>query len=125
MVAITQTTSAPVAPTTSSPSQPRSAPSTTTPAAAPTSTTVDSPPSAQRQPSEQRVKQAVELGNNALINNKNESISFGYEKRLGLLFVQVTDRNTGEVLREIPSKDFIRHAIAMKESIGLILDKKG
>ncbi len=65
----------------------------------------------------------MEASNNALLNS-NESISFGYEKRLGLLYVQVQDKSTGEVLREIPSKDFIRHALAMKESIGLILDKK-
>jgi flagellar protein FlaG len=54
----------------------------------------------------------------------NESISFGFEKKLGLLFVQVTDSNSGEVIREIPSREFIAHRVAMREMVGLLLDKQ-
>lgn len=120
MVAITQVSTTPVVT-----ASPASASGATKPAPAPRTAPAPSSAGSAAQPSEQLVAQAVEASNNALINSKNESISFGYEKRLGLLYVQVTDKNTGEVIREIPSKDFIRHALALRESIGLILNKKG
>ncbi|MDX8414101.1 MAG: flagellar protein FlaG [Mariprofundales bacterium] len=124
MADITQISSAPVATAAPPSGQASAAPRVTRapqPAASASNKTVGSSP----QPSEGKVAQAVEASNNALINSNNEAISFGYEKRLGLLFVQVTDKSTGEVLREIPSKDFIRNAIAMRESIGLMLNQKG
>jgi len=123
MVAITQISTTPIASTASAPSQASAAPRVIrTPQDPPQSATNKT---SNTQPSESKVAQAVEMSNNALINSNNESISFGYEKRLGLLFVQVTDKSTGEVLREIPSRDFIRNAIAMRESIGLMLNQKG
>ncbi|GAV19096.1 flagellar protein FlaG [Mariprofundus micogutta] len=78
---------------------------------------------AEKKVSEQEVRQAVERANYEMAGS-NEAISFGYEKRLGMLYVQVTDRNSGEVVREIPSKEFIQHKIAMREMVGLLLDKQ-
>jgi len=122
MADITQISSAPIA-RAAPPSGQASAAPRVTRAPQPTPTTSQAANTAQ--PSEGKVAQVVEASNNALINSNNESISFGYEKRLGLLFVQVTDKSTGQVLREIPSRDFIRNAIAMRESIGLMLNQKG
>ena len=73
---------------------------------------------------EQQVQKAVNEAN-ADFSGSNESVAFHYEKKLGLLYVQVTDNQSGEVIREIPSKDFINHRIAMREMIGLFLDKQG
>jgi len=78
---------------------------------------------AQRKETEQEVRQAVEQANFEISMN-NEDISFGYEKRLGMLYVQVTDKSSGEVVREIPSKEFIQHKVAMREMVGLLLDKQ-
>lgn len=61
---------------------------------------------------------------NAQLAGSNESISFGYEEQLGQLVVQVTDKKSGAVIRQLPSKDFIQHQIFMREMIGLFLDKK-
>ncbi|WP_238701319.1 flagellar protein FlaG [Mariprofundus erugo] len=83
--------------------------------------------SVQRNPerniSEQDVQRAVQQANSALPGS-NESIAFGYEEKLGQLFVQVTDKNSGEVIREIPSKEFLQHRVFMREMIGLLLDKQ-
>jgi len=57
-------------------------------------------------------------------SGSNETISFAYEEKLNQLYVKIVDQNSGAVVREIPSKDFIRHQIALREMIGLILDKK-
>ncbi|MDX8407242.1 MAG: flagellar protein FlaG [Mariprofundaceae bacterium] len=79
--------------------------------------------STERKVSEQEVRQQVAKAN-VEISGSNENISFGYEAKLGQLYVQVTDAKSGEVIREIPSKDFIQHRVAMREMIGLLLDKK-
>ena len=85
---------------------------------------VTSPKDTQEKPiTEQQVKQAVSKAN-AMFAGSNESVAFHYEKKLGLLYVQVTDTQSGEVIREIPSKDFINHRLAMREMVGLILDKQ-
>lgn len=78
----------------------------------------------KRQPSEQEVQQAVAEANSQF-SGPNEKIAFGYEKRLNMLIVQVQDRNSGEVVREIPPREFIDFKIAMRERIGLFLDKQG
>jgi len=76
--------------------------------------------------SEASVKKAVDGANKALVmQGSNETIGFTYEARLNQLYVQIRDQNTGEVVREIPSKDFIKNQVAMREMIGVILDKMG
>lgn len=77
---------------------------------------------AEKKVSEQEVRQAVEQVNIEM-SGSNEDISFGYEQRLGMLYVQVTDKSSGQVVREIPSKEFIQHKVAMREMVGLLLDK--
>ncbi len=73
--------------------------------------------------SEKEVQQAIaEIISN--IAGVNESIGFGYEEKLGQLYVLVTDKQSSEVIREVPSKDFIKHKLAMQEMIGLLLDRK-
>jgi len=79
--------------------------------------------SSEKQVSRKDVEKAV-IQLNAEMASTNESITFGYEAKLGQLFVQVTDNKSGEVIREIPSKEFIAHRIAMREMIGLLLDKQ-
>ncbi|EAU55673.1 flagellar protein FlaG [Mariprofundus ferrooxydans] len=69
------------------------------------------------------VQQAVQQAN-ASLPGSNEAISFGYEEKLGQLYVQVTDKHSGAVIREIPSKEFIQHSVFMREMIGLLLDRK-
>jgi len=71
----------------------------------------------------QDVQKAVQYAN-AQMAGSNENISFGYEEQLGQLVVQVTDKASGNVIRQLPSKNFIQHQIFMREMIGLFLDKK-
>ena len=82
---------------------------------------------AQNQPepmvSEQELKQVIQQANQSFAGS-NESVSFTFEEKLGQLFVQITDSTSGEVIREVPSKEFIQHQVAMKELVGLLLDKQ-
>jgi len=75
--------------------------------------------------SEREVRQAVEQANRELENiGPSETIGFGYVEKLNQIYVQIKDSKSGEVIHEIPSKDFIKYKLAMQEMIGLILDKK-
>jgi len=75
------------------------------------------------QSSVQDVKRAVQQANTSL-QGSNESITFGYEEQLGQLVVQISDKATGKVIQQLPSKDFIQFQLHMREMIGLFLDKK-
>jgi len=87
---------------------------------------VQQAPVQQEKPvTEKSVQEAVNQANQMLASSgSNETISFAYEEKLNQLFVKIVDQNSGDVVREIPSKDFIRHQIALREMIGLILDTK-
>ena len=80
------------------------------------------PTQPERVVSEQELKQAIQQINQSFAGS-NEAVSFTYEEKLGQLFVQITDNQSGEVIREVPSKEFIQHQVAMKELVGLLLDK--
>jgi len=90
------------------------------------SSNVHALPLKKEQPvTEKSVQQAVNQANQMLAaSGSNETISFSYESKLNQLCVKIIDKNSGKIVREIPSKDFIRHQIALREMIGLILDKK-
>jgi flagellar protein FlaG len=130
MVAISSVTSSPstvtlpISGSSHASAQPASTKSASVQVKAQPSTPNNAQPKNQEQAvTEHQVQQAVSEANLAFSGN-NESVAFSYEKKLGLLFVQVTDNQSGEVIREIPSKDFIKHHLAMHEMVGLILDKE-
>jgi len=70
-------------------------------------------------PSLQDVKQAIKMANSV----SNQSVTFGYEEKLGELIVQVSDSNTGQLIHQFPSKSFIQFQLGMREMGGLVLDK--
>lgn len=75
-------------------------------------------------PTEAELQKALQQANMEF-SGSNQKISFTYEKRINQMFVQVVDKTTGEVVKEVPPKEFIEHKIAMHELIGLLLDKQG
>lgn len=79
-------------------------------------------PAQQAKVSEEAVRHAVQMANIEFAGS-NQKVGFGYEKRLGQLYVQVLDKETGSVVKEIPSREFIEHQAFMKELAGLILDR--
>lgn len=77
----------------------------------------------ERPITEKELQSAIQDVANSIAES-NLSIGFNYEQKLGQLFVKITDSVSGEVIREVPSEDFIKHKIAMREMIGLLLDKE-
>ncbi len=77
-----------------------------------------------KQPTEADLEKALQQANMEFAGS-NQKVSFIYEKRINQMFVQIVDKTTGEVVKEVPPKEFIEHKIAMHELIGVLLDKKG
>jgi len=58
----------------------------------------------------------------ATVNMVSKRLAFNVDKSGHLLQVQVIDRETEEVLREIPPDEFLRLAEKIKETLGLVID---
>ena len=55
----------------------------------------------------------------------SNDIRFGFSDEIGQMLVNVVDANTGEVIRQFPTKEAIEIMTKMKELIGMLFDKKG
>ena len=53
----------------------------------------------------------------------NERLGFQVHEDSGQLFVQVVDRETGEVIRESPPEEFLDLIVRMREMVGVFLDE--
>jgi flagellar protein FlaG len=63
------------------------------------------------------------------LNNQMQSletnIKFGFSDEIESLYVSVLERNTGRLIRKIPSDEAMRLSEHFREIIGVIFDKKG
>jgi len=55
----------------------------------------------------------------------NDRVSLKFDAQLKQLVVQVTDKATGNVLRQFPSKDAVSLYAALSQMSGALLDKQG
>jgi flagellar protein FlaG len=62
---------------------------------------------------------------NQIATKENLDISFGYNKKIDKVFINIVDKNSGEVIRKLPSEEAIKFAEGMKDLLGKLLDKKG
>ena len=62
---------------------------------------------------------------NAKAESANLDISFGYNKKIDKVFINVVDKNSGEVIQKLPSEEAMKFAEGMHDLIGKLLDKKG
>ena len=69
---------------------------------------------------------------NQIAQNLNEqmksldtNIRFAYSDKIEGLYISVTEKDTGKVIRQIPSEEAMKMAEYFKNAIGLIFDKEG
>ncbi len=62
---------------------------------------------------------------NKMAETENLDISFGYNEKIDRVIINVTDKNTGEVIRKLPSEDAVKFAEGMQDIIGKLFDSKG
>ncbi|MCF6172714.1 MAG: flagellar protein FlaG [Campylobacteraceae bacterium] len=53
------------------------------------------------------------------------NVMFGFNDKIDVMFVNVTERSTGKVIRKIPTEEAMKLSEKMKEIVGMIFDKKG
>jgi len=53
----------------------------------------------------------------------NSQLNFEVFEETNQLYVQIVDRNTKEVIKQIPPKEMLELSARLKEMVGLILDK--
>lgn len=62
---------------------------------------------------------------NDQMSELNTDIRFGYNDKISSMYVDVTERHTGKLIRQIPTKEAMRLSEYFKEAIGILFDKKG
>lgn len=70
-----------------------------------------------------KVQEAVDTMNEILEANNNTS-KFLYHEGLDRYYVSVVDRNTEEVVKEIPPKKLLDAFYEMQKMVGMIVDEK-
>jgi len=67
-----------------------------------------------------------------LVDELNESsqsmdltVKFAFNDKLGEVYVNVVDKNSGEVIRQLPTEESMKLKESMKEYVGSIFDTKG
>ncbi|HPS58401.1 MAG TPA: flagellar protein FlaG [Spirochaetota bacterium] len=60
---------------------------------------------------------------NRLSGSFNEKVQFGYHENTNRIVIKIIDKDTNEVVSEIPSKYSLRLLEHIQENIGLIVDE--
>jgi flagellar protein FlaG len=59
-----------------------------------------------------------------ILQQKNTQLNFSVHEKTDRVMVQITDQSTGDVIREIPSEEFLDMAAKLQEMVGLMFDAK-
>lgn len=73
---------------------------------------------------EEQLKETVKNLNEQM-DSLNTNITFGYNDKLSYMYVDVTEKNTGRLIRKFPTEEAMRLSEHFKEIIGMLFDEKG
>ncbi len=62
---------------------------------------------------------------NKLSDDLNLDVSFAYNAKLNVQYINVTDKSTGQVIRKLPTEEAMKIKESMADLVGMLLDKKG
>jgi flagellar protein FlaG len=71
----------------------------------------------------EEVKQKVD-SLNQFLKVTNTQLKFNFHEELNEYYVTIIDENTKEIVKEIPPKKLLDMYAAMKDTLGLFIDKK-
>jgi flagellar protein FlaG len=80
-------------------------------------------PEAQKVESKEDIAKKID-SINKFISTTNSHLKFSLHEELNEYYVAIIDNRTNEVIKEIPPKKLLDMFAAMKETIGLFIDKK-
>jgi len=62
---------------------------------------------------------------NEMSDKLNLDIKFAYNDKIDQVYLNVIDKNTGQIIRKLPSEEAMKISESMKDLIGTLFDKKG
>lgn len=71
----------------------------------------------------QQLNKAVEEVNDKM-KSLETNVSFGFNDKIESMYVDVTEKHTGQVIRKIPSEEFMKLTEHFREIIGIIFDRR-
>jgi len=77
----------------------------------------------QRTPTEKQIKDAITNANNKM-KERATRCEFSYVDDINRISIKIIDRNTDQVIKEIPSEDTLKMIEKLYELAGLLVDEK-
>ena len=77
-----------------------------------------------QQPSPEQVQKAVDSIKQMVSSTTANSLDFSVDEQSGKTVVRVTDSETGEMIRQIPSKELLELAQSLDKLQGMLLKQK-
>lgn len=72
-----------------------------------------------------KLEKAFEIANEGLkMANVNKKLTYDIHEKTNQIIVKITDKDTGEVLREVPSEESLDLYVKIQEMAGLMIDQK-
>ncbi len=62
---------------------------------------------------------------NKMSEELNLDVKFAYNDKIDQIYLNVIDKNTGRVIRKLPSEEAMKISESMKELVGTLMDQKG
>lgn len=75
-------------------------------------------------PNDDRIKSAISQANNKIRTHKTTRCEFSYHEATNRVSIKVMDKDTEEVLREIPPEETLEMLEKMLEMAGILIDEK-
>jgi len=80
---------------------------------------------AKKAPADERKQAEKQKADESIAEYINTGVQFEIEKGLGIVVAKLVDKNTGEIIRQIPAKEMIEIAKAIKgNGSGVFLSKE-
>ena len=83
------------------------------------------PESPQQQPQPEQVQKAVETLKQLVEAKAPNSLAFSIDDSTGKTIVRITDAETGDMIRQIPSEEMLEIARSLDRMQGMLLQEKG
>ena len=78
----------------------------------------------QPQSGDKQKVEAISSAMNHFVQLMNADLQFSVHEKTGRVMVKLVDESTQEVLKEIPSEEFLDMVAKIQEYVGMMIDKK-
>lgn len=62
---------------------------------------------------------------NEMSKDLNLDVKFAYNAKIDTVYINVTNKNTGEIIKKLPTEEAMKIKESMKDLVGVLFDKKG